>query len=71
MLKLSLHLQILTEQIHDHCFHVTPNTTPVPAETNRSNTVLKVDLRQTGSGLSSRKGKLGKNEEEEEGKRSN
>lgn len=40
MLKLSLHLQILTEQIHHHCFHVTPNTTPVPVEANTSNLAL-------------------------------
>lgn len=46
MLKLSLHLQILTEQIHYHCLHVAPNTTPVPVETDRSNPVLKLDLRQ-------------------------
>lgn len=68
MLKLSLHLQILTEQIHYHCLHVASNTTPVPVETDRSNPVLKLDLRQTGSGLSNRKGKLGKNERKKKGK---
>lgn len=40
MLKLSLHLQILPEQVHHHSLHVTPNTTPVPAEANRSNLAL-------------------------------
>lgn len=40
MLKLSLHLQVLPEQVHHHSLHVTPNTTPVPAEAKRSNLAL-------------------------------